>query len=171
MNLRKHRDLDRARITRLPPPIRSAAAPINGLKLRIEDMIERGPCDLTVRARYGKRASMLAGSTLDQAIAKTAAWLQDARKPSEPIFPYPTPQNAPAAPLAELRLILRLMRRDRHRTGFDQFPGILGFVLAQNVASNCDLHHISGGRTVHFGRIDVTGRNENDKRGVDTGAH
>jgi len=150
---RKHRDINRGRIASLKAKAKGGsalqaslaeigasfdqAALTNGLKLRVEDMIERGPCDDTVRARYGRRASMVVGYTLDQAIAKATQMLQDERERFEAASILGRPVRAPLELLRELRLILRMVRLDRHRTGFDQFPGLLSFLNPrpeQNVA-------------------------------------
>src|SRR5271166_2338502 len=56
------------------------AAAVNGFKLKVERFLRRGPHDPEVRARFGARAEMLRGRSLDAAIALTERWWRDERK-------------------------------------------------------------------------------------------
>jgi len=95
------------------------AATINGFKLRIERMIALGPDHAAVRARYGSRAAMLAGSNLDVAIARIERWWRDERKAFQIASVFGSPTRLSLEVLRELRLILRLMRRKGMRKEYE----------------------------------------------------
>ena len=55
-------------------------AAISDLKLRVERTLCRGPQHPAVRARFGARAELLAGLSLDAATARAERWWRDERK-------------------------------------------------------------------------------------------
>jgi hypothetical protein len=152
MTPRKHLDLNRGRIAALKARSRGDsalqaalaaigatfgdAAVINGLKLRVEDMIKRGPCDQITRARYSGVANMLQNrdcGNIDSSIAVVESFYRYHRKSPKIASFIDSQRRWPLEVLRELRLILRLIRRYRHRTGYDQLPGILSFIISESI--------------------------------------
>lgn len=89
------------------------AAVINAYKIRVERLIRLGPHHRAVRARFGARAEMLAGKTLDAAISLVERWYRDERKAFQIASAFGCATRLSLEVLGELRLILRLMRFTR----------------------------------------------------------
>lgn len=89
------------------------AAAINGFKMRVERLITLGADHPVIRARFGARAAMLAGRSLDGATALVERWWQDERKAFQIASAFGRATRLSLEILCELRLILRLMRRKR----------------------------------------------------------
>ena len=131
---RKKRDLDRVR--RAATAARAAgksateaalaqigaafdeAAAVNGFKLRIERLLRLGPHHAAVRARFGARAELLIGRSLDAAIVLVERCWRDERKAFQIASALGCGSRLPLEVLRELRLILRLMRRKRMHAEF-----------------------------------------------------
>jgi hypothetical protein len=95
------------------------AAAINGFKMRVERLIRLGPDHPVVRARFGARAAMLAGRSLDGAIAMVGRWWQDERKAFQIASAFGRATRLSLEILSELRLILRLLRFKRMEAEYD----------------------------------------------------
>ena len=94
------------------------AAVIHGFKLRIERVIALGPDHAAVQARYGVRAAMLEGLTLDAAIARVERWWRAERKAFQIARVFGSAPRLSLDVLSELRLMLRLMRRQSLQADF-----------------------------------------------------
>src|SRR3984893_6477292 len=86
------------------------AAAINGSKIRVERLIRRGPQHPALRARFGARAALLSGRSLESAIATVERWWRDERKAFQIASALCGGTRLSLDVLRELRLILRLMR-------------------------------------------------------------
>jgi hypothetical protein len=95
------------------------AAVINGFKMRVERLIRLGPDHPVVRARFGARASMLSGRSLDVAIAVVERWWQDERKAFQIASAFGRATRLSLEILGELRLILRLLRFKRMQAEYE----------------------------------------------------
>jgi hypothetical protein len=94
----------------------NAAASINAFKLRVERFIALGPHHPAVRARFGARAELLTGRSLDAAIAAVERWWRDERKAFLIAAALGRGNRLSIDVLGEIRLILRLIRFKRmHR--------------------------------------------------------
>ena len=100
---------------------------VNAFKLRVEVTLRRGPQHPAVRARFAARAELLRGRTLDSAIGLAERWWRAERKAFQIASVFGRGNSLSLDVLAELRLILRLMRWKRMR---GHFPAI--------VAALCD---------------------------------
>jgi hypothetical protein len=89
------------------------SAVVNGFKLRVERLIRRGPRHPALRPRFGARAAMLRGRSLDAAIATVERWWRDERKAFQMASALGGGSRLSLEVLRELRLILRLMRFKR----------------------------------------------------------
>ena len=98
------------------------AAVVNAFKLRVEETWRRGPQHPAVRARFTARAALLHGKNLDAAIVLADRWWRAERKAFQIASAFGRGNGLSLDVLAELRLILRLMRWKRMR---GQFPAIL----------------------------------------------
>ena len=94
------------------------AAAINGFKLRVEETWRRGPQHPAVQARFAARADLLCGKSLDAAIALTERWWRAERKAFQIACVFGRGNSLSLDVLAELRLVLRLMRWKRMRGQF-----------------------------------------------------
>ncbi len=94
------------------------AAIANALKLRVERALRLGPQHAAVRARYGARAVMLNGYSLDAAIMLVERSWRDERKAFQIAAALGRGNRLSLDVLTELRLILRLMRRRQMGTQF-----------------------------------------------------
>lgn len=94
------------------------AAVINALKLRVEETLRRGPQHPAVRARFSARAELLHSRNLDSAIALAERWWRTERKAFQIASVFGRGNSLSLDVLAELRLILRLMRWKRMRGHF-----------------------------------------------------
>jgi len=104
------------------------AAVINGFKMRVEHFMVRGADHPAVRARYGRRATMLRGYTLDAAIILVDRWFRDERKAFQIASALGRGSRLSTDVLSELRLILRVIRASKRRA---DYPMILDTVLGQ----------------------------------------
>ena len=86
------------------------AAAINRFKIRVERYIRLGPRHVAMRARYGARAELLYGLSLDAAIATVERWRRDERKAFQVASALGRGNRLSLNILRELRFILRLMR-------------------------------------------------------------
>jgi hypothetical protein len=107
------------------------AAAINAFKLRVERQLHRGPFHPGVRARYAARAELLAGRSLDAAIALVERWWRDERRAFSIARALGRGVRLPLDILQELRLILRLMRFKRMHA---QFPAIVAVLCDGSTA-------------------------------------
>jgi hypothetical protein len=98
------------------------AAALNNFKLRAERLIRLGPQHPAVRARFGARAAMLSGGSLDTAIAAVERWWRDERKAFQVASALGYGNRLSLDVLRELRLILRLVR---FKGIADQFEAIV----------------------------------------------
>lgn len=89
------------------------AAVINAFKLRVEDLIRRGPYHPAVRARFEARAALLNGRGLDEAIAAVEIWWREERKAFQIASALGCGTRLSLDVPRELRLILRLLRFKR----------------------------------------------------------
>jgi hypothetical protein len=139
---RDQRDLDRAR--RAATAVRAqggsamaaalaqidaafdAAAAVNARKLRVERVLRLGPHDPGVRARFGARAEMLRGQSLEAAIKSAERWRRDETKAFAIARAFGRGSPLSLDVLAELRVILRLMRFKRMRGQFAVIVAALG---------------------------------------------
>lgn len=103
------------------------AAVVNAFKLRVEQTLRHGPQHPAVRARFSARARLLRGRNLDSAIVLAERWWRAERKAFQIASAFGRGNSLSLDVLAELRLILRMMRWKRMR-GY--FPAI--------VAALCD---------------------------------
>lgn len=103
------------------------AAKINAFKLRVERQLRLGPLHPAVRARFGGRAAVLRGRNLGAAIVLVERCWRDERRAFLIASALGRGVRLPIDVLAELRLILRLMRFKRMHA---EFPAI--------VAALCD---------------------------------
>jgi hypothetical protein len=89
------------------------SAAIFDFKLRVERVLCRGPQHPAVRARFGARAAMLSGLSLDAATARVERWWRDERKAFQLASALGYGNRPSLEGLRELRLILRLLRYRR----------------------------------------------------------
>jgi hypothetical protein len=94
------------------------AAIVNAFKLRVEQTLRRGPQHPAVRARFSARADLLRGRSLDAAIVLAERWWRAERKAFQIASAFGRGNSLSLDVLAELRLILRLMRWKRMRGQF-----------------------------------------------------
>lgn len=94
------------------------AASVNAFKLRVERLLRLGPHHPAVRARFGARAELLMGRSLDAAIAIVECWWRDERKAFQIASALGRGSRLSLEALRELRLILRLMRFKRMQAQF-----------------------------------------------------
>ena len=102
------------------------AAAVNNLKMRVEHFIRLGADHPAVRARYGRRAGMLRGYSIDGAIILVNRWHRDERKAFQIASALGRGTRLSLDVLAELRLALRLGRR---KLSDQQFRIIVAGVL------------------------------------------
>jgi len=94
------------------------AAVVNGFKIRVERLMRRGPRHPALRARFGARAAMLRGRSLDAAIATVERWWRDERKAFQIASALGGGTRLSLEVLRDMRLILRLMRFKRMETEY-----------------------------------------------------
>jgi ATP phosphoribosyltransferase regulatory subunit HisZ len=102
------------------------AAIVNGFKLRVERLMRLGPQHAAMRARFGARAALLSGRSLDAAIAAVERWRRDERKAFQIASALGRGSGLSLEVLAELRLMLRLMRFKRMEAEFCAIMAALG---------------------------------------------
>jgi len=102
------------------------AAIVDAFKLRVECVIRRGPHDVAVRARFGARAALLRGRSLDAAIVTVERWWRAERKAFQIASALGCATRLSLEVLRELRLILRWMRIKKLETDFHAAVAALG---------------------------------------------
>ena len=96
------------------------ASVTNVFKLKVERFLRLDPHDGEVQARFGARAQLLRGRSLDGAVALVERWWRDERKAFQIASALGRGNRLSLEVLAELRLILRIMRFKRMQTEFSQ---------------------------------------------------
>jgi hypothetical protein len=92
---------------------------IAAFKMRVERAIELGPHHAAVRARFGARATMLAGCDLDAAIGAVERWWRDERKAYQIASALGCGTRLSLDVLGELRLTLRWLRFKRMQAEYE----------------------------------------------------
>jgi len=110
------------------------AAAINGFKMRLERLIALGPDHPVVRARFGARAAMLAGRSLNGTIATVERWWRDERKAFQIASAFGRTTRLSLEILGELRLILRLLRFKRMQAEYESILAALRDVQVATAA-------------------------------------
>ena len=93
-------------------------AAVFDFKLKVERTLCRGPQHPAVQARFGARAAMLCGLSLDAATARAERWWRDERKAFQIASALGYGNRLSLEVLRELRLILRLLRFKRMHAEF-----------------------------------------------------
>jgi hypothetical protein len=93
-------------------------AAIADFKIRVERRLQLGPDHPALRARFGARAALLAGRSLDASIVLVERWSRDERKAFQIATALGCASRLSLEVLRELRLILRLMRFKHMETEF-----------------------------------------------------
>jgi hypothetical protein len=101
------------------------ASAVNAFKQRVEQTLQRGPQHAAVRARFGARAEMLRGRTLDAAAVVAERWWRDERKAFQIASALGYGNRMSLETLRELRLILRLLRFKRMHAQFGAIAAAL----------------------------------------------
>ena len=94
------------------------AAAVNTFKIRVERLMRLEPHHPAIRARFGARAEMLSGRSLDAAIVLVERWWRDERRAFQIASAFGCGSRLSLEVLRELRLILRLMRFKRMEAEF-----------------------------------------------------
>ena len=94
------------------------ASVINVFKLKVERFLRLNPTDAAVRTRFGARAQLLRDRSLDGAVALVERWWRDERKAFQIASALGRGNRLSLEVLAELRLILRIMRFKRMHAEF-----------------------------------------------------
>ena len=102
------------------------AAVVNDFKIRVERFLRLGPRHPAVRARFGARAVLLSGRSLDAATATVERWWRDERKAFQVASALGCATRLPLDVLSELRLILRLLRMKRMTVEYAEAIEALG---------------------------------------------
>jgi hypothetical protein len=106
------------------------AAIVNSLKMRVERFIGMGTGHPAVHARFGARAAMLRHYNIDQAILVVERWYADERRAVAIASAFGGGSTLSLNVLAEIRLILRLIRRDAALRG--HLSAICAFVIGSD---------------------------------------
>lgn len=102
------------------------ASVINAFKLKVERLLQLDPRDAEVKARFGVRAQLLRGRSLDEAATLVERWWRDERKAFQIASALGRGNRLSLEVLAELRLILRFMRFKRMQAKFFQIIAEMG---------------------------------------------
>jgi len=102
------------------------AAAVNGYKIRVERWLRLPPDPLALRARFGARAGLLASRSLSDASDLVDRWWRAERKAFQIASALGCGTRLSLEVLSELRLILRLMRRQRLEAEFCAIVEVLG---------------------------------------------
>jgi hypothetical protein len=102
------------------------SAAINGFKIRVELLLQTDRHHPALRARFGARAGMLAGRSLDASVAAVERWWRDERKAFAIANALGGGTRLSLDVFRELRLILRLMRFKRMDAEFHAIVATLG---------------------------------------------
>lgn len=95
------------------------AAAVNSFKVRVERLLRLPSGHPALRARFGARATVLAGRELNEAIVTVERWWRDERKAFQIACAFGGGTRFSLDVLCELRLILRLMRRKRMQAEYE----------------------------------------------------
>lgn len=101
------------------------AAIVNARKLRVERLVRLGRQHPAVRPRFSARAELLAGRSLEAAIAAVERWWRDERRAFAIASAFGRGSRLSLDILSELRLVLRLMRRKRMQAEFVTIVAVL----------------------------------------------
>ena len=101
---------------------------INALKLTVEWAINRGTGDPLVRARYRNRALDLHLCNLDKSIIRIERWYREERKAQQTAMAVGGGSRLSLEVLAELRLLLRMIRRSSFRA---HYPAIVRLLIGE----------------------------------------
>ena len=134
LSLRRQRDRDRISLAREMAQARGGSAldiafakidaafdhsaAINGFKIRVEFLLQTDRHHPALRARFGARARMLAGRSLDASVLAVECWWRDEQKAFAIASALGGGTRLSLDVLRELRLILRLMRFRRMEAEF-----------------------------------------------------
>jgi hypothetical protein len=102
------------------------AAAVNDFKIRVERLIRRGPRHPALRARFGARAAMLHGRSLDAATATVERRWRDERKAFQIASALGGGSRLSLEVVRELRLVLRWMRFKRMAAEYADALSALG---------------------------------------------
>jgi hypothetical protein len=94
------------------------SAVVNDFKIRVERLMRRGPRHPALRARFGTRAAMLRGRSLDAAIATVERWWRDERKAFQIASALGGGTRLSLEVLRDMRMVLRLMRFKRMEAAY-----------------------------------------------------
>jgi hypothetical protein len=94
------------------------AAAVNAFKIRIEELLRRGPHHPAVRARFAARAAPLRDRGLDAAVVIVERWWREERKAFQIASALGCATRLSFEVLCELRVILRLMRFKRMQADY-----------------------------------------------------
>jgi hypothetical protein len=86
------------------------AAAVNDFKIRVERWLRLAPDHPAARARFGARAALLSGRSLNEAVAAVEQWWREERKALQIAGALGRGNGLSVGVLRELRLILRIMR-------------------------------------------------------------
>lgn len=108
------------------------AAVANDFKLRVERLLQLGPCHPAVRIRFRARAQMLSGCNLAIAAARVDRWWREERRAFQIASALGTGSRLSLEVLSEARLVLRLMRVKRMHAEFRALAAALrGDLIAE----------------------------------------
>jgi hypothetical protein len=96
------------------------ASVINMFKLKVEWFFRGGPHSTAAQARFGARARLLRGHDLNGAVTLVERWWREERKAFQIASTLGGGNRLSLEVLAELRLILRIMRFKRMQAEFFQ---------------------------------------------------
>jgi hypothetical protein len=96
------------------------ASVTNLFKLKVERFLRLDPNDAEMQARFGPRVQLLRGRSLAGAVALVERWWRDERKAFQIASALGRGNRLSLEVLAELRLILRIMRFKRMETQFSR---------------------------------------------------
>jgi hypothetical protein len=100
-------------------------AAINAFKIRVELLLQADRRHPALRARFGARAEMLAGRSLEASITAVERWWRDEQKAFAIASAFGGGNRLSLDVVRELRLILRWMRRMRMEAEFFEAIAIL----------------------------------------------
>jgi hypothetical protein len=98
----------------------SRVSAINTFKIRVELLLQADRQHPALRARFGARAEMLAGRSLDASVIAVERWWRDEQKAFAIASAFGGGTRLSLDVLRELRLILRWMRFKRMELEFSQ---------------------------------------------------
>jgi hypothetical protein len=101
------------------------AAVVNGFKIRVERWLRLAPDHPASRARFGARAALLSGRSLNEAIAGVEQWWREERKAFQVASALGCSNGLSLDVLRELHLILRIMRFKRMGAEFSAIVAAL----------------------------------------------